>query len=259
MGGAAITGGDVRINIRSVLRVSACIVALLALQPAAQGKLSVKKGYDITRTGLKPSYPEGYDCSPLTSLYASWIDVDGTRRDEVHSGIDGGRLGDAVLAPAPGVVKAVWKANWQWGDEGALLIRHTREDLNLDKGAPYYYSAFYHLKYEDVAGFKAGDEIKRGQKLGNVFRPGGKAKYLPEVHLEVYEVRDDAATVWKTNKYGRPDWDNDTARLIDPLYLMALHDPPDDGVHVVVKPYDAEFDFGDFQGFSYILPCVKRG
>ena len=240
------------------LRALAFVAALLAFQPIACGKVSVKKGYDITSTGLKPVYPEDYSCSPLTSLYASWIDVDGTRRDEVHSGIDGGRLGEAILAPAPGVVIASWKANWQWGEEGALLIRHTREDLNLDKGAPYYYSAFYHMRYDDVVGFKPGDRIARGQKLGKVFRPGGKSFYLPEIHLEVYEVRDDAATVWKTNKYGAPDWDNDTARLIDPLYLMALHDPPDDGVHAEVKPFEAKADYGNFPGFTYILPCRKR-
>lgn len=258
MGRAGILGGDVKTKTRTGLRVIICLAALAVLQPAALGKLSVKKGYDITPTGLKPVYPKDYACSPLTSLYASWIDVDGTRRDEVHSGIDGGRLGEPVFAPAPGVVKAVWQANWMWGNEGALLIRHTREDLNLTKGAPYYYSAFYHLKLEDVAEFKEGDRIERGQTLAKVYRPGGKSKFLPEVHLEVYEVRDDNATVWTTNKWGKPDWNNNTARLIDPLYLMALHDPPDDGVHVEVKPFDPDADFDDFAGFSYILPCEKR-
>lgn len=236
----------------------ACLGALFALHSSALGKVTVKKGYDITPTGLRPTYPQAYACSPLTSLYASWIDVDKTRRDEVHSGIDGGRLGDPVLAPAPGIVKAVWKANWQWGDEGALLIRHSREDLNLDRGAPYYYSAFYHLKYDDVTAFRPGQPIARGQKLANVFYPGGKSRYLPEVHLEVYEVRDDAAIVWRTNRYGRPDWDNKTARLIDPLYLMALHAPPPDGVHVTVKPFDDKADYSEFPGFTYILPCAKR-
>ncbi|MFA5899272.1 MAG: M23 family metallopeptidase [Hyphomicrobium sp.] len=236
----------------------ACLGALMALHSSALGKVSVKKGYDITPTGLRPVYPEQYACSPLTSLYASWIDVDGTRRDEVHSGIDGGRLGDAVLAPAPGTVKAMWKANWQWGNEGALLIRHTREDLNLDSGAPYYYSAFYHLKYDDVKDFKPGQHIERGQRLANVFRPGGKSKYLPEVHLEVYEIDDDKITTWRMNKYGAPDWDNDTARLIDPLYLMALHAPPADSVHVTVKPFEAKANYEGFPGFTYILPCQKR-
>ena len=243
---------------RRTLRLLACLIAAVALQPAAFAKVNVKKGYDISATGLLPVYPEDYACSPLTSLYASWIDVDGARRDEIHSGVDGGRLGEPILAPAPGTVRAVWKANWQWGDEGALLMRHGREDLNLDNGPPYYYSAFYHLKYDDVKNFKAGQRIERGQKLAKVFRPGGKSYYLPEVHLEVYEVRDDSALTWNTNKYGAPDWDNDTARLIDPLYMMALHAPPDDDAHVEVKPFDQGFDFGGFPGFSYILPCRKK-
>lgn len=247
------------LKIRNLLCALIAVMAAHFFQPNALAKVRVKKGYDISPTGLVPVYPDGYRCSPLTSLYASWVDVDGTRRDEVHSGIDGGRLGEPVLAPAPGIVRAVWKANWQWGDEGALLIRHTREDLNLDSGPPYYYSAFYHLKYSDARKFKTGDHIERGQKIANVFRPGGKSIYLPEVHLEVYEVDDDSLLTWGKNKYGAPDWDNDTARLIDPLYLMAQHKPPADGVHVEVKPFDATADYSDFPGFSYILPCKRLG
>lgn len=218
----------------------------------------MKKGYDISPTGLRPAYPRGYACSPLTSLYASRTDVDGTRRDEAHSGIDGGRLGEPVLAPAPGVVRAVWKANWQWGEEGALLIRHTREDLNLDDGPPFYYSAFYHLKHDDVRKLKVGDPIARGQKIGNVFRPGGKSIYAPEVHLEVYEVQDDDMLTWHKNNYGALDWDNDSARLIDPLYLMAQHTPARGGVHVEITPFEADADFSGFRGFTYILRCLKK-
>lgn len=246
-------------TVSSLLRALLSLgLAVLVLKPEASAKVTVKKGYDISPTGLRPVYPSDCECSPLTSLYASWVDVDGTRRDERHSGIDGGRLGEPVLAPAPGVVRAVWKANWQWGDEGALLIRHTRKDLNLEDGPPYYYSAFYHLKYADVRKFKPGQTIARGQELARVYRPGGKSIYLPEVHLEVYEVGDDKILTWGTNKYGRPDWDNDTARLIDPLYLMALHEPPVDDVHVEVKPYEEGADYSDFRGFSYILPCRKK-
>ena len=78
-------------------------VAAFAQQEAglqAKGPVLQRKGYDITKTGLTPRYPSGMSCSPLTSFYASWDDVDGTRRDEAHSGVDGGRLGDAIIAPA---------------------------------------------------------------------------------------------------------------------------------------------------------------
>src|SRR4029077_15089759 len=63
----------------------------------ARAREASPKGYGITETGLLPKYPGG--CSPLTSLYASWTDVDGTDRDEAHSGVDGGRLGWPRIPP----------------------------------------------------------------------------------------------------------------------------------------------------------------
>lgn len=81
-----------------------------------------QKGYDISKTGLTPRYPSNSSCSPLTSFYASWDDVDGTRRDEPHSGVDGGRLGDPILSPAPGHVVALWQANWGWGKNKRFFL-----------------------------------------------------------------------------------------------------------------------------------------
>jgi hypothetical protein len=103
--------------------VAVCPAGGRPLAAAENGEMSTTdedrlKGYDITETGLRPVYPRDRACSRLTSLYASWIDVDGTRRDEKHSGIDGGRLGDAVLAPAPGTVRRVWVADWGQGHGG---------------------------------------------------------------------------------------------------------------------------------------------
>src|SRR5215470_690812 len=179
------------------------------------------KGYDTASTGLQPSYPRDYVCPPLTSLYASWIDVDGTRRKERHSGVDGGRLGDAVLAPAAGKVRRVWVADWGEGHEGAVLLLHTREDLNLMEGPRFYYSEFDHLKYSDVSNLKEGQRIERGERIAQVFRPGGKSVYLPEVHFEVYEVDDDSALTWRVNARGAEFFTNPTSRLIDPLYLLS--------------------------------------
>jgi murein DD-endopeptidase MepM/ murein hydrolase activator NlpD len=216
------------------------------------------KGYGMTKTGLTPIYAEGFVCSPLTSLYASWVDVDGSRRGEAHSGVDGGRLGEALLAPAPGNVVAAWKADWGWGDEGALLIQHSREQLNLRDGAPSYYSAFYHLRFEDVEGFQAGQAIARGQQLANVFRPGGKKRYLPEVHWEVWEISDPETMRWIENKHGRPDWVNKTAMLIDPLYLLSREMPPSADKDVLMTPFEAGKDYRTFRGFTYILRCERR-
>lgn len=216
------------------------------------------KGYSITKTGLTPLYPEDFSCSPLTSLYASWTDVDGSRRGEAHSGVDGGRLGEPLLAPAPGNVVAAWKADWGWGDEGALLIQHSRAQLNLKDGAPYYYSAFYHLRFDDVSAFRPGQAIVRGQQLANIFRPGGKKRYLPEVHWEVWEIGDAATLHWIDNKHGRPNWVNKTAVLIDPLYLLSRQTSPNSNLEVAITPFEAGKNYVSFRGFTYILPCERK-
>jgi len=216
----------------------------------------VKKGYGINKTGLMPVYPEGYACSPLTSLYASWVDVDGSHRDEIHSGVDGGRLGEWILAPADGTVKAVWEANWQWGKEGALLLTHSAAELNIQGGPPLYYSAFDHLDYDEIRRFEVGQKIARGERLARVGRPGGKAKYLPEVHWEVWEADDDKLT-WKINRYGAPEWRNRSARLIDPLYMLGLNTPPQDGRSVEIVPFEKGRSYEGFRGFTYIFNCPK--
>jgi hypothetical protein len=86
------------------------------------------------------------------------------------------------LLPLPALSSPHGKANWGWGLEGALLIKHTREDVGLKEGPKYYYSEFDHLKYDDIAGFREGTKVERGQQLAKVFRPGGKKRHLPEVH-----------------------------------------------------------------------------
>jgi hypothetical protein len=214
--------------------------------------------YGIKPTGLMPRYPGGRECSPLTSLYASWIDVDGTRRDEIHSGVDGGRLGDPILAPAPGTVRRVWVADWGQGHEGALLTVYTRQDLNLETGPDFYYAAFYHLKYGDIQKLKEGDRIARGQHLANVFRPGGKARYLPEVHLEVYEVGDDDKLTWGITERGTEYFENPTYRLVDPLHMLSLEVRPTDRLEVLIQPFEAQRDYSTFKGFTYFLPCGVR-
>jgi hypothetical protein len=172
-------------HITCSLKLSTCLLAILMATSAGFcfGQDHTRmEGYDLHKTGLIPRYPDGHDCSPLTSLYASWDDVDGTRRDEVHSDVDGGRLGDPILAPASGEIRAAWKANWGWGEEGALLLRHTREELGLQDGPEFFYSEFDHLRLRDAQSFAEGDPIVRGQQLATVFRPGGNPEYLPEVH-----------------------------------------------------------------------------
>jgi murein DD-endopeptidase MepM/ murein hydrolase activator NlpD len=248
---------------RAVVVLSIVATALLggirsAIVAEWKGDVDMK-GYDITATGLKPRYPREFDCSPLTSLYASWIDVDGTRRNERHSGVDGGRLGDWIFAPGPGTVRAVWKADWGWGSEGALLIEHTSSGLNMTDDIPIFYSEFDHLSLAEIEHFKVGDRIVRGQKLAHVFRPGGNDEYLPEVHWEVWAIEKEEELSWSTNRAGGRYWISASARLIDPLYMLAQNSGPDSDGGVAVTPFVAGDDYRGFHGFTYILPCQAQG
>lgn len=205
---------------------------------------------------MVPVYPDNYSCSPLTSLYASWIDVDGTRRDEQHTGVDGGRLGEWVVAPAPGKVRAVWRSNWGWGWEGSLIIRHTRKEVGADEGPPLYYSIFDHLDYDEIKEFQIGEPIERGQRLGRVHRPGGVPDYLPEVHWEVWRAISDEIQ-WTTNEYGGFTWFNPSAEIIDPLVMLQMARGSTDSSEVMIVPYEDCNPADVCKGFTYILPCKK--
>ena len=85
------------------------------------------------------------------------------------------------LSPAPGHVVALWRANWGWGEEQALLIEHTKKELNLSgRQDLMYLSEFDHLNLKEPLNFSRGEFIARGQPLATVFRPGGRSEYLPE-------------------------------------------------------------------------------
>ena len=153
----------------SVLRPGATAAALA--QPAQS---PTRHRYEENAPDPEISVRQGLLAADVAVL--SWTDVDGTKRSEPHSGVDGGRLGDPILAPAAGVVIAVWQANWGWGSEGALLIRHSRTDVGLQDGPEHYYSEFDHLRYEEIRSIAAGKQVKRGEQLATVFRPGGKRR-----------------------------------------------------------------------------------
>jgi murein DD-endopeptidase MepM/ murein hydrolase activator NlpD len=246
---------------RAILNIAGACLALSVFAkseaPSEDVPVSMKKGYGVTPTGLSPIYPAGYKCSPITSPYATWIDVDGSRRDEIHTGVDAGRLGEWILAPASGTVRAVWKADWKWGREGAILIKHDRRDVNLSDGPKFYYSEFDHVGFEEIERFKVGQHVERGERLARVTRPGDNVSYLPEVHWEVWEADNDDLS-WRTNRYGAADWWNGSAALIDPLYMLGLNDPPADGKDVKITPFVKGTDYSRFRGFTYILPCVPK-
>jgi len=243
--------------IKKFLVASALVLAQLSCVTIASKGADIGEA-EMEKAGLTPNYPADRSCSPLTSLYMSWIDVDGSRRDEQHSGVDGGRLRDPIFAPAPGVITAVWQANWGWGLEGALIIRHSRTDVGLQDGPEYYYSEFDHLRYAEIRSTAVGKRVERGEQLATVFRPGGKRRYLPEVHWEVWTVDDDSATTWSENKFGGQFWENETADLIDPLHMLSLNAPPSTDGSVDIPVFDPGRDYHEFRGFTYILPCPEK-
>jgi murein DD-endopeptidase MepM/ murein hydrolase activator NlpD len=221
------------------------------------GPDAVRTGLDVKKTGLIPRYPTGLTCPTVTSFYGSWNDVDGSKRDEPHSGIDAGGLGNQIRAPGPGVVVAAWRANWGWGQEGAILIRHRREDLGLPNGPRFYYSEFDHLRYDEVLAVGEGTSVNRGESLATVFRPGGRSRYLPEVHWEVWQVEDDDAIEWRHNKFGGRYWTNPTGRLVDPLYMLSLNDPASEDGSVDLPLFRRDKNYVGFRGFTYIFSCRK--
>lgn len=245
-----------KISLAASATVLTLLLALGTGRPAAQPDHS-PESTDMKSTGLTPRYPAGRRCSPLTSLYASMIDVNGSDRDEPHSGVDGGRLREAVLAPADGVVIAVWEADWGSGMEGAMLIRHSKSDLGLKDGPEQYYSEFNHMRFAEIRKTAAGQAVKRGERLASVWRPGGKPQYPPEVHWEVWAISDEAATFWRRNDFGERYWVNKAGRLLDPLYMLSLNKPPGaDGI-VDIPVFDHRQDYSEFRGFTYILPCPE--
>jgi murein DD-endopeptidase MepM/ murein hydrolase activator NlpD len=240
--------------------ISSIAAALMVAAGAALAETDVaRKGVGIKRTGLIPRYPADFICPPVTSFYASWDDIDGTKREEPHSGVDAGRLGDQIIAPAAGVVIAAWKANWGWGEEGAILLRHSRQDIGLKAGPVFYYSEYDHLRYDEIRMLSENTRVERGAPLATVARPGGNRNYFPEVHWEVWQVEDDDATKWRVNQFGGRYWTNKTADLVDPLYMLSLNAPPNEDGSVDLPIFKPAADYSSFRGFTYIFPCKRKG
>ena len=188
------------------------------------------------------------------------MDLDGTRRDERHVGIDVGELGDIVLAPAAGVITAIWETDHGWGKDWNVLISHSAADLNMPDPTITYYSEFDHLQLGDIKHLSAGNAVMRGKNIGLVRHPGGNPQFRPETHWEVYEVataqRHDLT--WEVDENGTEYWWNGSADLIDPLFLMSRNqtEPVDGTVDIV--PFDSDADFRDFRGFTYPILCKER-
>jgi hypothetical protein len=120
-----------------------------------------------------------------------------------------------------------------------------------------YYAEFDHLRYEEISRLKEGQRIARGERIVTVFHPGGNRRYLPEVHLEVYEVGDEGALTWRTGEHGTEYFENATSRLIDPHHMPSLEVRPTAQRKVPIQPFETHRDYSTFKGYTYFLPCRK--
>jgi hypothetical protein len=71
-------------------------------------------------------------------------------------------------------------------------------------------------------------------------------------------VADDDATRWHENARGRLNWSNRTAKLVDPLYMLAREPGTLEGHAVRIVPFRRGKDYSDYRGFTYILPCTRK-
>jgi len=214
------------------------------------------KGYGGEATGLRPVYPVDADCPELTSLYGDWMDLDGSRRDRSHEGVDGGVYGDIVVAPAKGRVLGIWPVTSEIGTDWNLLILHGASELNLTERGVSYYSELDHLAESDITHFRAGQRIKRGDRIGTVRHPGGNTSFRAEVHWEVYELLAEAGDqiVWEGDNGIRQGWWNEEATLVDPLYMMGLNQNDVSEGQVRIIPTTRNIP-STFRGFSYPFVC----
>lgn len=211
----------------------------------------------LTPTDFFPRYPKDSVCPALTSLFGMSADLNGNKRNKLQTGIEGGRKGDVVIAPADGVVIAMWETNLGWGLEWSVLIQHTVSDLKISDEGLIYYSKFDHLRKKDVKHIRANMALKRGHPIGKVDTPGGNPNLPPKIHWAVYEISSTKSSnnKWVKNEFGFDDWQNDKARLIDPLYMMSLHQGKNRHPEVRIEPFTNENDYSQFKGFSYIFEC----
>jgi hypothetical protein len=71
----------------------------------------------------------------------------------------------------------------------------------------------------------------------------------------VWEADAAAHLMWRTNKFGGRYWLIQSARLVDPLYMLSLNGVVHDDLNVDITPYQPNVDYSNFIGFTYILPC----
>lgn len=234
------------------MKIGFLILCLGAMSP----QLTQAQTANHNTVQYSPVYPPNMRCSRISSLFGSMLDLDGSKRDTAHTGIDLGVFGDVVIAPADGMIGKIWPVNHGWGTDWNLLIFHTSRDLNLPDSQFIYYTEFDHLQRQDMPNIKAGDRVQQGEKIGIVRHPGNRHQFRAEIHMEVYKLplAQHLQTVWR-NDNGFIYWWNPSANLVDPLEMLSKHIAHFTGKGVDIPLFKPATASRRFKGFVYPLRC----
>ncbi|GAB2779016.1 peptidoglycan DD-metalloendopeptidase family protein [Salinimicrobium soli] len=115
-----------------------------------------------------------------SALFSTPVEEDLIRN--VHLGVDiWAEEGTAVLAVLDGTVHS-FQDNNNFGDYGpTIILKHEFQDLS-------FYSLYGHLSRNSLAHFKAGQQVKAGEKIGELGGPSENGDYAPHLHFQI--IRD---------------------------------------------------------------------
>jgi hypothetical protein len=148
----------------------------------------------IEETGLRPVFPPGYACLPVTSAFAASTDGEGHARDaRIHGGRHGGMdislpVGTPLVAIAAGDVVSKGPGEGSGAAmEGIFLwLRHAPEDTGL----PFWtFSKYQHLR--ELPGLAPGDRVAAGQVIAvggdtGTYSQKFAGKSLPHLHMSTF-------------------------------------------------------------------------
>ena len=129
-------------------------------------------------------------CGQIQSWHGDYSDLDGTRRDSMHRGLDiVAPLGKQVIAAAPG--KVIYKQN-QTSGGNSLMIWHG-EDIHGNQVISYYTHLLEFLTDKDAL-------VVRGEVIGKLGATGSNMprSRTPHLHFEVLIYPDAEFKYWFT-------------------------------------------------------------
>ena len=183
-----------------VIAVTGVSFALDAIASGHKRKRRKKKGKKIEAaapyeyyeakglfaTGLKPVFPDGFDCPPISSPYGSMTRYDGSRRNNAHHGYHDGMditldIGTPLLSVADGEVIHTGSAGRLVGNY--VWLRYAPEVTGL---SVHVFARYQHL--DEPSPLDVGDRVRAGQSVGPAGRTGTTGghygdKGYPHMHL----------------------------------------------------------------------------